>query len=184
MSKPWDASNTDYVRTLYQLYPRGLIWSRDTTRRFYAFVQGIADELVRVHNSASDLVDESDPQTTTDLVDDWERVLGLPEPPGFAPTAIADRRDAIVGKLAAFGGQSADYFEFLGEQQGDASVTVTEPITGWPHVWQVASDEITPFRADISAADDPLTGFTDLGERVRFMLEKYKPAHTRIHWVD
>ena len=183
MSKPWTATVDDYARTLYQLLPRGLIWSTDTSRRLYAFVQGLADEFVRVHNSGSDLIDEMDPQTTTQLLDEWETVLGLPEPPGYAPTLAADRRAAIVGKLAAYGGQSAAYFEFLGEQQGDSSVTVTEPLD-IVHAWQVASDEVTPFRADISKADDALAGFTDLGQRVRFMLEKYKPAHTVILWVD
>jgi len=180
----WTATNDSYLRILRGLLPRGVLWTKDPARRLTKLLQGLADELVRVHNRTGALMTEADPQTTSELLPDWERTTGLPECPVYAPTAEADRRAELVAKLSAYGGQAADYFIGLANKIG-ATLTITDlyPI-GWRNVWQAKTPEVTRFRAGSGKAGDRLIEWSDLGQRVRCLLSKYKPAHTRIWWTD
>ncbi len=178
----WTATNDDYVRVLRDYLPRGVLWTREAARRLTRHLQGIADELVRVHNSAADLLTEADPQTTTDtgMMEDWERVLGLPEF-NYAPTDEDLRRTVILGKLAAQGGQSADYFEGLAVTMGVADCTVGT--TPWDHVWSASMPaEITRARCN-SKCNAQLVEMDPSIEPVVLAFQKYKPAHTRIWWT-
>ena len=179
----WTATADSYLRILRDAGAHGVIWTRDPARRLTKLLQGLADELVRVHNRAGQLMEEADPQTTSELLSDWERVTGLPECPTYAPTAEADRRAELVAKLSAYGSPAADYFIGLATTIG-ATLTITDlwPI-GWPNVWEAKTPEVTRFHAG-SAAGDPLIEWTALGQRLRCLLVKYKPEHTRIWWTS
>ena len=179
----WTATNASYLRILRGLLPRGPIWTRDPDRRLTKLLQGLADELVRVHNRAGDLMDEADPQTTSEMLEDWERVTGLPECPVYAPTAESDRRAELVAKLSAYGGQAADYFVGIATTIG-ATLTITDLYSmGWKNVWQAETPEVSRMRCD-DPCDSSLLTYTALGQRLRCLLQKYKPAHSRIWWTD
>lgn len=187
MGKIWVASNADFVKVLQGLLPRGVIWTREPARRLPRLLQGIADELVRVQNSAGTLMTEADPQTTTStggLLGDWERVLGLPEFTGDPTPSDPDatRRAAIMAKLTSTpGGQSAAYFEALALQLGATADVYDGP---FQFVWTVSiPTEIERFRAGTGRAGDGLISFSALATRIRDYFEKYKPAHTFIWWV-
>jgi uncharacterized protein YmfQ (DUF2313 family) len=178
----WNATIEDFLRILQGLLPRGLIWTRDPARRLTRLLKGLADEFVRVQNRAGSIMEEADPQTTTaaGLLPEWERVTGLPEF-GYYPTTEDDRRATLVGKLAAQGGQSAEYFESIAAAMGAIDCTVEN--TGWTYVWSASSpSHITRARCN-SPCNAPLVGFDETGKRVWAAFNKYKPAHTAIWWT-
>lgn len=178
----WTATAADYVRALQGLLPRGLIWTRVAARRLTRLLGGLADELARVHNRASALMDEADPQTTTELLPDWERTVGLPEPGDVLAATPADRRAGVVAKLRAQGGAAAEYFEAVAAKLGVTAV-VTEPLA-WLHVWQVAAPAVVDRMACNDPCNSAVVSFGDLGLRLRALFTRIKPGHTRIYWTD
>ena len=69
-----DVTNDDYIRLLSALLPPGPAWSaRDPA------IAGAAPSLTRVHQRADALMRELDPRTTTELINRWERLCGLPD---------------------------------------------------------------------------------------------------------
>lgn len=178
----WTSTAADWKRILYGLLPEGVVWTQEEARRLTRLIAGISDEFVRVHTRAgTDMMDEADPQTTTEMLEDWERVCGLPEF-GHVPTAVADRREVLLGKLAAQGGCSLDYFQDLAESYGATGVTTSD---GWRIlVWTVEMQAGDLLRACCtSSCDAALVEFlTPVADRIARAFTHYKPSHTAIFW--
>lgn len=96
----------DYVAALRRHLPRGKIWEAFYDSNFYKLLEGIAVEFGRVDARAEQLLLEMDPQTTTELIEDWERTVGLPDPCAPTPTTIEERRAAVTARWIARGGWS------------------------------------------------------------------------------
>jgi uncharacterized protein YmfQ (DUF2313 family) len=179
----WTATTDDLLRALQGLLPRGIVWTRDADRRLTKYAEGLAVELARVHGRAGDMMDEADPQTTDEQLEDWRRVTGQPRCSAIDWDTLTDqqKRDAIVGQLAAQGGQSAAYFVALALSLGAVATVTDSAIT---FEWIVDSAEVTRFRAGTGQAGDPLVEFSDpTGLVMACMFERARPAHTRIHWT-
>ncbi|EFF2422028.1 DUF2313 domain-containing protein, partial [Escherichia coli] len=69
-----DVTNDDYIRLLSALLPSGPAWSASDPA-----IAGAAPSLTRVHQRADALMRELDPRTTTELINRWERLCGLPD---------------------------------------------------------------------------------------------------------
>jgi uncharacterized protein YmfQ (DUF2313 family) len=119
---------------------------------------------------AVQLLVEAFPSTTTDLIDEWNATVGIPDPCFGAPENIEQNRQYIVAKLIADGGQTVDYYKSIAASLG-LIITIREfsastPGTGapvglitkledWAHTWQVRLDINSPslieFAGDIEA---------------------------------
>ena len=178
----WTSTAADLARALNGLLPRGVIWTADTTSRLQQYVEGLSAELSRVHGRAGDLMEEADPQTTTEQLEDWERVCGLPRCPeiDLSTMTTQQRRDAVDGQLAAQGGQSAAYFEALAVSLG-TTATVTDSAIVFQFI--IDTPVATRFRAD-SPCNAALVEFSDpVGLIFACLMARMKPAHTVIHWT-
>lgn len=92
------------------------------------FFGSLAQELVRVDERGAELVTEAYPRTTVELLPDWERVTGLPDPCNTAEQTTAERQAALQVRLTARGGQSRAYFIGLAATLGfDITITEFEP---------------------------------------------------------
>jgi len=116
----------DYFVALEQLLPYGIAWPRDPTTVLMSIVYGFAGILGYVDGRAADLLErESDPRITVELLPDWERNWGLPDPCYGEPITIADRQKALVQRMTILGAQSREFFietaAFLGY-----TVTISE----------------------------------------------------------
>ena len=186
-------SAEQYEQQLAALLPRGRIWPKEPGSRVRAVLRVFAEGLSRAHLRALELVDEVDPRTTVELLADWERVLGLPEPCPGATDTLAARRAAVVTKLTAIGGQSRAYFIGVAAELG-FTITIQEfgptqigddvglPLYGtdWRFVWEVNAPEFTIRNAQVgqSQIGEPLrTWGNDLLECV---FARLKPAHSRL----
>lgn len=139
---------TAYVRQLKALLPRGLLFFREANSGLSKLLSGIADELARVDGRATDLIEEFDPRTATETLDDWERFLGLPdEDITSIPGTDEERRLAITAKLIRRGGQTPAYFIGLAAACG-YTVTISDAVAG------------DVFRAGTARAGDLLYGIT------------------------
>lgn len=98
-----------YTHLLLALLPPGDAISRSVDSVFYDICARMAVEFARVDERSDDLLSEGVPSTTSELLDEWERALGLPEE-CFTPTTDAERRSAIIARIVGTGGHSlADY---------------------------------------------------------------------------
>jgi uncharacterized protein YmfQ (DUF2313 family) len=100
-----------YGRALKKLLPSGVIWRLIPESTLSKLFLGIGDELARVEQRGKDWLEEVDPRTATETLDDWERVLALPdEDVTSIPVTNAERRLAVVQKVLRSGGQNAAYY--------------------------------------------------------------------------
>jgi uncharacterized protein YmfQ (DUF2313 family) len=120
-------SGDDYTRALLQLLPTGQAWPRSPASILAQACAGLADYWGFVDGRAADLLEtESDPRATVELLTDWERNWGLPDPCiSNPPTALEPRRQNLVAKMTLLGGQSRQYFINLAAQLG-YTITITE----------------------------------------------------------
>lgn len=181
-----------YARQLQQLLPRGAVWWLESSTTLSKFLLGLSDELARVDGRGVTLIDEWDPRTTFELLGDWERVYGLPDPCVGTDPSIVQRRASLVAKVIGIGGQTPAYFIAVAAALG-FSITITEfsphtvdddveaPIVGddWAYAWLVTAPLNTVGELTVEeTVDDPLSWWTNLV--LECVLQALKPAHTQI----
>lgn len=187
-------SQEEYRDALAALLPTGAAWPRDPQSVLMRFLASLSAELQRVDARAAQLLAETDPTSTTEMLADWERVVGLPDPCVTLAQTVAERRLALEGRLTAVGGQSRRFFLDLASRLGytitidefpSAAAATAAGITfsgdEWAHIWRVnvpTSVSITPFRAGAGAAGEPLRAWSN--EVIECQFQRYKPAHTRV----
>jgi uncharacterized protein YmfQ (DUF2313 family) len=184
----------EYRDALAGLLPSGQAWPRDPQSALQQLVRSFAAELERLDMRAAQLLAETDPASTTELLPDWERVVGLPDPCVTTGQTVAERRLALEGRLTSVGGQSRRFFIELAARLG-YSVTIDEFASstaataagisftgdGWAHIWRVnvpTTVAVTPFRAGAGAAGEPLRVWSN--EVIECQFNRYKPAHTQV----
>lgn len=183
----------DYLAQLQGLLPPGPAWPSDPDAILTHLLQALADEAARVDNRAVQLIEEADPRTTSELLADWERVAGLPDPCVVAAgvtQSTAQRRAALLARLTTLGGQSAAYFIALAAALGYA-VTITEfhlhdvlddidyPLYAapWQFAWQVNAALNSVFELTvIDTVDDALAAWSNVA--LECVINRFKPAQT------
>lgn len=114
-----------YTRQLQNLLPPGRAFSLDPSSNVTKTLEVIAEELARLEVRGDQLIEESDPRTANETLEQWEEMLGLPdEQVTSIPTTLAERQLAITQKYIARGGQSVSFFTNLAAACG-YTVTVS-----------------------------------------------------------
>lgn len=113
---------------LIQQLPVGRAWPRDPETFLPKYALGFANRLAEVELSADQLFLEMRPETTVQLLPEWEIYLGLPECNVTAQT-FEQRRAAVVEKYHRKGGLATWQIEFIAAALG-YDVKVYEQ---WPH---------------------------------------------------
>lgn len=187
-----------YRAQLISLLPPGGIWPKDPTALFFVLLEAFGAVFAKVHNRLVDVIDEADPRTTVQLLEDWERVLALPDPctPADSVLTLQERRTRVVQKLVLAGGQSPQFFVELAALLGYV-IVISEPrpfICGLSrcgdpvggtytdrHYWRVTvpGPRVTYFRAGASRCGDRL-GVIARAEDLECILEESKPAQSRL----
>ena len=122
------ADGPSYAAMLRQLLPPGAAWSRDPASKMGALMLALAQEPARLDARALDLIEEADPRTTNEILSDWERVAGLPDPNIPAPTTLAARQTALLDRLVSRGGLAqADFINLIGRFGYAATITTHTP---------------------------------------------------------
>ena len=184
-----------YADMLYNLLPRGIAWARARGSNLGLLLEGIAQEFERVEDDAERLINECIPDTTGEMLTDWERVAGLPECclRNIEQTE-SQRKSNLIAKLAQVGGASLAYFiEIAGRQGFDITIDespsfipyyfvegVEVDTDNWQYVWEVnsATTPVFYFEAGTSGAYDRLSDFGV--DALECYINNIKPAHTHV----
>lgn len=119
-------SEADYLQQLVALLPPGPAWEPEQVPEIHRLLEGLSLEFARIDGRVSDMIDEADPLTVRELVSDWERVMGLPDPCMGESPSFEERRKAVRTRHVAVGGQSIAYFVGLARELGYPNATITE----------------------------------------------------------
>lgn len=179
-----------YRDQLQALLPQGAVWPRDRGSTLSGILQGFALELARVDLRGEQLVEEADPRTTQEMLSDWERVAGLPDPCVGPGQTTGQRRAALLQKLTKLGGQSPAYYVEVALALGFA-ITIDEYLehtveddvenelfgTEWAYAWRVNSALNTVVELTVAdTVDDPLAYWSNVP--LECVISRLKPAHT------
>jgi uncharacterized protein YmfQ (DUF2313 family) len=160
-------------------------------------LEGLSGELSRLEQRGCDLLDEVDPRTTTELIGDWERVLGLPSDCGPPPTDLVERRAAVVARLINNNPSTLETLRLIAEAWGvPATIRPRRPIQ--LGLWQLGEGhELGPpetrFVTTVEFGFEPVklfrVGTSRVGESLASVnrpegaicaLEDAAPAHTKL----
>jgi len=184
-----------YLSQLQALLPSGAAWPRHPDSDQTKLLRALAEELARIDRRAEVLLDEADPQTTTELLPDWEAAHGLPDPCTGPLDTLQQRRAAVLAKLTSQGGQSLPFYIQLAKALG-YTVTITEfhgvlyagrgaagdPVASAdnPHLWRINAPAETaqPFCAGSGTAGEALSSWGK--ELLECAITRLKPAHTTV----
>lgn len=100
-------SIAQWTSSILAQMPRGVLWQRSTSLDLYKYTQGYASRLERAEASADNILLEMRPESTLQLLTDWEDYLGLPECIAEPSSNIEYRRYAVVEKYHRKGGLQA-----------------------------------------------------------------------------
>lgn len=188
-------STEDYLQQLQALLPQGPAWSREQDTVLTKLLTAFAEEFARVDLRIDNLLNESDPRTTNELLTDWERVAGLPDLCTGIPATIALRRELLVSKLTNVGGQSRQFFIDLAAKLG-YTITITEfkrfrvnsrvndPLNDadWTYVWRVNSAQNTVRKFTVAGrVNEPLASWGNTA--LECVITRLKPAHTHVQFA-
>lgn len=185
-------SEEDYRQLLENLLPRGPAWSENDP-----LLAGIAPSLAAVEHRAHDLVRETDPRQTVELIDRWEACCGLPDSCSVPGTkTLAQRQQRLDAKINVAGGITEDFYLSVLAALGypDATITTyegnnflcTSPCTNslysdeWNFVWQVNFTEETKVSemTCLSLCTESLRTWGDT--TAECVINKLCPSHTLV----
>mgnify|MGYP000371383289 CR=1 FL=1 len=163
-----------YTAQLQALLPPGHAFTRAPDAVLTKLLQGWAEEFARIDARIDVLIAEIDPSRTTEMIDDFEDMTGLPDSCIGTLEALDKRRNAVLGRMRAAGGQDRQYFIDLAARVG-YTVTITEPSL---HTWQVnaPSENVQLARAGTAVAGDPLR-LWGTEAILECTIARYAPAH-------
>jgi uncharacterized protein YmfQ (DUF2313 family) len=120
-------AGSDYRDAFLELLPQGQAWPKHSIDSvLWQACDGLCNYWGYVDGRAADLLEiESDPRKTVELLPDWERNWGLPDPCYTAPQTIAARQAALVARMTLYGSQSREFYINFAAQLG-YSITITE----------------------------------------------------------
>jgi uncharacterized protein YmfQ (DUF2313 family) len=113
-----------YTQAQHALLPPGLFQALGPN--FLKLLDVRSEMLVRVHLRGDDLLREMDPRSAYELLPDYERVFGLPDPCAPEALSIADRRGAVIAKYTDAGLQTPAFFIQQAEAMGYAGAALEE----------------------------------------------------------
>lgn len=185
----------DYTTVLDALGPPGRALPREADSRWQRLNAARAGTWVRVDARAEVLLDEADPRTTYELLPDWERVAGLPDPCISDEQTVGERRGALHRVLTATGGASRPYFVELAEALGfeigiedyiahSVGAAVDQPMRGieWRWAWTVrAPADTIRYHTVATGVNEPLAVWGN--EQLECVISRLAPAHTIVQFA-
>lgn len=185
-------SAADFTGAILACLPTGLVWPREPDSVLARILGTLAPSYARQTDRAGYLLTDAFPDTTLELLPEWEATLGLPDPCAGSNPTLQQRQAQVRARFRADGGQSAAYLTAAAARLGYA-ITITQfqafkcgasrcgdPLCGeaWAHAFQVNAppQTITYFRAGASAAGEPLQAWGN--SVLQCEITALAPAHT------
>lgn len=192
----------DAIQTVQAHFPVGEAWNavRMTGKWFYKLVQAFSDAYEDMSEALCRLAAELSPYTTDQLIDEWERAVGLPDACFPAATTLEERRTWVLFRLDKRRWSTAQDWIDLAALFG-LTITITPG-------WRIQKPSVYPpcypiryinlhylgrFHVFIDVQDGcgdggypytyPMTyGFGTRCDALRCIIERVKPANVVVIW--
>jgi uncharacterized protein YmfQ (DUF2313 family) len=129
-------SAADYTEHLKGLLPFGKAWTRDPDSVLSQLLNAIAYELARLDSRAYELLEESNPANSTELLDEYEEEFNIIS----SSTLTETRQGVVAAKTIELGGLSKEYYISVAAALG----------------YSISFYEFAPFWVGIMTAVDPV----------------------------
>lgn len=186
-----------YRVQLRQLLPQGPAWDLERLPELALVLEGLSIELARSDARILALYTEMDPAHVTELVPDWEQVMGLPDACLGDSPSFGDRQMSVRQRLTAIGAQTPAYFISIAKGEGYPNATITQYRAprfgkarfGRAHfgTWRVqfmwtlntGGRQLAGRRFGVSYWGDRFG--VNPGSALECLIRRYAPAHTVVH---
>jgi uncharacterized protein YmfQ (DUF2313 family) len=186
---------SNYKNMILDLLPNGEAWNKSSDSNLSKLSSGLAWVFERLHQRMQDLVSESDPRLTSEMLGEWEKMVNLPDNCTPGDRTSIERKAQILQRLTFQGGQSAQYYEGLIRSLGfEAEIIEHDAFragksragdaltnnSSWRHTWtvKIPGSFSYKFRAGIGRAGEPLE--VTRNSTVECIVNRLRPAHTRV----
>lgn len=185
-----------WLSALQAMLPPGRAFTTEPDALLTRLLTAMAAMLLAAQLRFNALLEQADPRRATNMLPDWERLLGLPDRCTPSGLQLADRQRAAYQRLTEQGGQSIPYFIGMAELLGEPGVTISdgfraftcqsacdEPLYSISDIftWIVniprAALNVRPFDAN-SACDSALQEYEP--SLIECAFRERKPAHTTV----
>lgn len=162
-------ATTDYA-------PNGDLWKGKVieSTNMYKLFRGISQENLRAENYLKTLQDEFIPDKTEVFIDEWERVLGIPDDCFNGEGDLETRRRNVLIKLASLGVQTVDDFQDLANLFGVTAIVypgeeapTTPPVPKFTIVVEFVTTSGFPFTFPFTFGDDTIAILECLFKKLR-----------------
>lgn len=189
----------DYRQQLLSLLPRGPAWNDAGSAMLGELAAGLTLESERVGRRMIDLIVDAYPSSTVELLQDWERALGLPDACVTTAQNAGERRAAVVSKLTRSSNPTPAFFVGLaaGLGYGATVIEYNPALAGlavigdrvfsedWESTWaiQIPGDYTVVRYAEAGSAviGDALATWGE--DALECTILQYKPAHTTVIFI-
>jgi uncharacterized protein YmfQ (DUF2313 family) len=177
-------SGSDYADIFLRLLPQGQAWPKEVGSTLWNTCYGLAEYWGFVDGRAADLLErESDPRQTIELLPDWERAWGLPDPCFPKATTIAERQKMLVlvmvmEAVQRLGGQSRAFYEWVAEWIG-FPIHSGQWTDDNGNVHNASFHEWSPFMAGISECGETRMKYDKTG----YYRWEIGPPEMRFYWT-
>jgi uncharacterized protein YmfQ (DUF2313 family) len=183
MAVPPAFGTTDYAQAMARLLPTGRIWNRAPGAFFSNLLLALAPTYTRSTAAAAQVLVDGNPDTTENLLVEWEESLGLPDPCTPPNPTIVQRQAAVREKWGSRGGQSLAYFEALAGAAG-ITITIEEYAPFYTNRSRVGDRLWNASGASIWSVTFPDGADPEIVAPLMCVIEANKPAHTQIIWLN
>jgi len=149
-------------------------------QNYRALIRGCATTFERFHERVDQLVLEYDPRRTTELINEWEESVGLPDECTAAATTLQARRAEVVARLISVGGASIAYLQSIAQAAG-YTVTIEEVAPAHIRIHSSASASIQYFLSGVSHSGDRLIETTN--QQLECVLGRVLHAHLVVEYA-
>ncbi len=194
------ASRADYLAQLQALLPSGAAWPRGPDTTLTRLLDALAADLARLDAAAGGLLAVARPDTIGPLLDDWDRVMGLPDACSAGASDVEERLRALLSHITIMRSAGPRRYEEIARQLGYAAAVVEHDesaagrlpgldTTGgrWRYVWwlQVHVQGRIGRKNVLSGVDAPLRENRSDAE-LECRIRAAAPIHTHpvIEWVE
>jgi len=183
-----------HASSLAAFMPSGRLFqaARTSTTNFRKFLEGLAEELQNSEGLLKSYQDEYSVRTTTLLIEEWEKALGIPDQCFSGTGTIEERRRDALAKLASLGVQTAEDFQavaaifgvsvnvFSGTAVGGFPVTFPFPLLGDPLSRFTIFIEYTIVSGDVFPMIFPFVLGDEGAQIMECLFQRLKPANVLI----
>lgn len=168
----------------------------DTESKARKVLNGLSGSFILFDNTKDEALKELNINTTTQLINEWERMVGIPDQYIGIANTLEQRRKNVLLKIAGIKATTKQQFENLGDILGiPIQVFAGGDVIRFTYTFPILliTEEQLPYAIVININKQysdgsgfpytfPITFLTNAETILRSFFERLKPAHTKLYF--